>query len=142
MSGISVHLPLSLDEDDGLKLNKNLHTSTRQNLINLILTCPGERPMNSNFGVGLRNFLFELDNFQTKSEIAGKIQEQVSLFLPFVEIDKISFFPEEIGTDNSITITIFYTITPLAFTSEITFSNDENDFFVIEQELENDDLSI
>ena len=59
MAGISIKLPLSLDPDDGYKLNKTLKEVARQNLKMLVLTAPGERIMIPEFGVGIRNYLFE-----------------------------------------------------------------------------------
>jgi len=59
MAGISVKLPLSRDPESGYKLNKTLKQVARQNLKMLVLTAPGERIMIPEFGVGLRNYLFE-----------------------------------------------------------------------------------
>ena len=59
MPGLSPKLPLSIDEIDGLATNKDFREVARQNLKMIVLTSPGERIMIPNFGVGIRNFLFE-----------------------------------------------------------------------------------
>ncbi len=60
--GFSVKLPLSTDKIDGpYVLNKTLESTIKQNLKMLVLTEPGERVMNGNFGVGLKRLLFEPD---------------------------------------------------------------------------------
>jgi len=59
--GLSVKLPLYLDPDDGIGLNKTYRESVKQNFLNLLLTIPGERVMIPRFGVGLKRFLFEND---------------------------------------------------------------------------------
>ena len=57
--GISPKLPLTIDSRDGkYALNKTVRQAIAQNLKNLVLTAPGERIMNSDFGVGIRNYLF------------------------------------------------------------------------------------
>ena len=61
--GYSPKLPLQYDSIDGYyKLNKTLHEVMKQNIKMVVLTSPGERMMQPDFGVGLRNYLFEQDS--------------------------------------------------------------------------------
>ena len=55
----------------------------------LLLTSPGERVMDSNFGVGLRAFLFENFTPDTRSDIEGRVRSQVGRYLPSVRITSI-----------------------------------------------------
>ena len=57
----------------------------------LLLTNPGERVMEPNFGVGLKRFLFENYGSGLEAQIDSKIREQVSRYLPAVSILNISF---------------------------------------------------
>jgi phage baseplate assembly protein W len=58
--GLSIALPLSLDEKDGpYKSNMTLDEVAQQNIKMIVLTSPGERVMEPDFGVGIRNYLFE-----------------------------------------------------------------------------------
>ena len=60
MEGIGAKLPLERDSEFGFyNLNTEFADEIKQNFKNLLLTCPGERVMIPQFGVGLRNFLFE-----------------------------------------------------------------------------------
>ena len=60
MSAIGPKLPLIRDDVFGhFSLFTEYKDEIRQNLKNLLLTAPGERMMNPDFGVGLRHFLFE-----------------------------------------------------------------------------------
>ena len=63
MQGYSPKLPLVFDktEDGPYGLNKTILETIKQNLKMLLLTNPGERIMNSDFGVGVRVFLFQQD---------------------------------------------------------------------------------
>ena len=86
MSGLTPRLPLVVDEIDGIKLIKEYKTLVQQNLKNLLLTIPGERVMDADFGVGLKRFLFEMDNALLKGRIRGRISSQVKKYLPYIRI--------------------------------------------------------
>ena len=62
MSGLSPRLPLSVSTEDGFTLVQDIRTLVKQNLKMLILTSPGERVMEPDYGVGMKNFLFENSN--------------------------------------------------------------------------------
>jgi len=105
MTGISPSLPLTLDTTNGYQLNQTFQEAVKQNLVGLILTVPGERIMDPNFGVGLRTYLFELETEQVRSDIAGKISQQVGIYIPWINIQGISFAsqrdnPEQETTQN------------------------------------------
>jgi uncharacterized protein len=89
--GISVKLPLSYDEVDGpFLLNKDLKEVVRQNLKNLMLTEPGERVMDADFGVGLKRLLFEPIHPVTYDKIKIRIRQQVKKYMPFLGLDNIA----------------------------------------------------
>tara|TARA_Y100000310_G_scaffold137177_1_gene136088 strand:- start:2881 stop:3321 length:441 start_codon:yes stop_codon:yes gene_type:complete len=62
-----------------------------QNLKMLILTIPGERMMDIEFGVGLSKYLFDMNDMFTRAEISSKIREQVGIYLPYIEILDIKY---------------------------------------------------
>ena len=118
MAGISPKLPLTSDYTDGhFRLNKTIEQVTRQNLKNLLLTCPGERMMDPEFGVGMRNFLFEQNTPFTYGEIYTKIVEQTSAYMNYIQINDIVFNDGETSQSqfdtNTVSITIHFTILPL-----------------------------
>jgi len=80
--GISPALPLIYDQNDGpFRLTKSIKQALIQNFKNLILTNPGEKMMDPNFGVGIREYLFELDGPGVKQEIIEKINQQVGIYM-------------------------------------------------------------
>ena len=94
-SGISPKLPLSLDTNDGhYEMTKTVKENVAQNLKNLILTIPGEKIMDTNFGVGLISFLFKQNTEEVHGEIYEKISQQVATYMPFVGIEEIYFSNE------------------------------------------------
>jgi phage baseplate assembly protein W len=111
MAGISVKLPLSIDESDGAyALHKELEQVVKQNLKMLLLTIPGERIMNPEFGVGIPQFLFEQNTIETQKKISTRLQNQVARYLPFIEIMDLYTGPpqNELMEQNSLKITIKY----------------------------------
>lgn len=131
-SGITLKLPVSLDELDGIKMIKNFPDLVEQNLKNLILTIPGERIMDPLFGVGLPTFLFQPNAAVTYSEIKSKLIQQVDKYMPFVRIDNVEFSTEQINTPdgflstpginsdpNFVGMKITYTIVPLKATRNL-----------------------
>lgn len=119
--GLSPKLPLTKDPVDGYELNKDYIDLVKQNLKMLLLTAPGERVMYPDFGVGLRNFLFENNNQIVRSNIDSKIRQQVKSYMPFVEVIKVEFnslFDKSGSSDNGLNLDIRFRIVPLnLFTS-------------------------
>jgi len=80
--GISPALPLVVDQVDGpYRLTKSIKQAIVQNFKNLVLTNPGERIMDPDFGVGIREYLFELENIGIQEEISEKINQQVNRYM-------------------------------------------------------------
>ena len=112
--GYSPHLPLTVDAVDGFyKLNKTYKDFITQNLKMLILTIPGERIMDPEFGVGLHRFLFENSPYD---EIAIALEEQVAKYMPFLEIENIVFDKIDDGISSeshAIVLAVKFKIVPL-----------------------------
>ena len=103
-SGLSPKLPLMRHPEDGFALNKNYNSMIIQNMKMLVLTSPGERVMIPDFGVGLKNFLFENIGESTFKDIRAKIIEQTREYMPFVRIIDIQINPISEGfADNNLT---------------------------------------
>ena len=107
----------------------NYEDLARQNLKMLVLTNPGERIMDVNFGVGLKGFLFEQNTPSTYSDIDARIREQAAIYLPFLEIGKVDFSVPENNPDlfpNKISIKINFRIIPLQITTSLNIEVDNN----------------
>ena len=59
----------------------------KSNIINVLLTKQGERVNQPDFGVGLKNILFE--NGIDEEEIEERINEQIQTYIPEVSIDNV-----------------------------------------------------
>lgn len=114
--GLSPSLPLRLDQQDGLALNKTYKSMVQQNLKMLILTIPGERMMDPDFGVGLKRFLFEMNGPETQGTLRSKINQQLSKYMPFVKIVNMDFIDASMDPsvhENYLGIVLEYWVEPL-----------------------------
>lgn len=108
-SGLSVFLPLTFSEGDGpYFLNKTIGDLAKQNLKMVILTNPGERMMNPEFGVGISKFLFENLTPEFRDEVIGRIKSQVSQYISYVRLSSVNIQDSnEFGNQILLTITYF-----------------------------------
>ena len=116
-SGLAPRLPLVFDNVFGpYGLITDYKELVTQNLKMLILTSPGERMMDTQFGVGLKSYLFQPNTGATYSEIETNIRKQAKRYLPFVNLDRIEFTVPEGNPDlfpNNLSVSILFTIVPL-----------------------------
>jgi len=88
--------------------NYQTKDSIKNNLINYLLTNPGERIENPTFGAGLRAYIFtqiETNNFEFIKE---DLQDKINDNFPDVKLDNLEVF-EDVN-ENTIRITIDYSI--------------------------------
>ena len=126
MPGITPKLPLLIDDEDGhYKLIKSYRQLVRQNFKNLVLTSPGERVMDVEFGVGIRRYLFELDNGAIRSAIENRIRTQAAKYMPFIDIARVDFNSSSTNpnaSDNFLGVSIKYVILPLQQTDVLAIN--------------------
>jgi len=117
--GLSIALPLSLNEKDGpYKGNVTLDEVAQQNIKMIVLTAPGERVMEPDFGVGIRNFLFEQETPFLVSDIQTRINTQVEKYAPFVKIRQLNI---NIDSDNGfLSVEIKYAVPAGGIVSDLT----------------------
>jgi len=119
MPGISPKLPLHRDNIDGYGTNKTLKDSIKQNFKCLMLTIPGERIMDPDFGVGLMRYLFEPADAALKSKITKEVIDKTKKYLPFINV--VNVIIQAAGESESqssssavnLSVTIVYDIIPL-----------------------------
>jgi len=129
-SGLSVKLPLTLSSVFGAyNLNTTFEELARQNLKMLVLTAPGERIMDPNFGVGLKGYLFEMNTTSTYAQISSRIESQVSQYLDYIRIDDIQYQIPEDNPDlypQNLSVSIFFTIIPLQLSTALQIDANNN----------------
>jgi len=121
MASFGVRLPVSRNDVHGYTMIEDFRTLIRQNLKMLILTAPGERVMVPNFGVGVRNYLFENFGSTAYIDIESKIREQVSIYMTAVAIIDIQFNTEAIDR-NTLGLVISYAVPDIGITDLLKFT--------------------
>lgn len=127
MSTIGPRAPFSSSPETFHDQIREWPAELKQNLINVLLTVPGERIMMTTFGVGLRKFLFELDNASTRNAIKDKIMEQVELYVPQIEIVDITV---DSPADNHVKIYFEYYIPALGTQDVLIIDADGNELSI------------
>ena len=121
MASIGVALPLTLDDGNGFTMLKSLKRTIKQNFKMLILTNPGERVMEPNFGVGMRRFLFENYHDNITTEIETKIKKQVGIYMPIITITNIQFDASGIDS-NKLGVLITYQVPQIGIKDLLQFT--------------------
>ena len=113
MPAFSPKLPLERDRVYGYAMNEKLKDVVTQNLKMLLLTSPGERVMDPEFGAGLRRQLFKMKVQGLETDIRGIIYQQVNKYMPYVEIPSIEFadIPEN---PHALVVVIHYIVPSLS----------------------------
>ena len=113
MASIGVRLPVVLDGSTGFGMITTIRDMIKQNLMMLILTNPGERTMEDDFGVGITQYLFQNFSDNVFAEIDNKIRQQVSEYMPMITIEEVNFYRLE-PDSNKISLRLVYSIPSIA----------------------------
>ena len=109
--GFSPKLPLQYNNADGpYLLNKTYEEVIKQNIKMILLTTQGSRCMDPEFGVGLRQLLFEQDEQHTQGDILARINKQISKYMPFIALQDVNIIT---ASDHQIQLVLKYKIIPL-----------------------------
>lgn len=114
---LTVQLPLKHSSNyTQYSMINNFNKKIVQDFKMLLLTNPGEKIMDSNYGIGAMYYLYERSE-NTKILLADKIEEQVAEYLPSIQIDSINFI--ETPDSNALTVKIGFTVPVINYTTYI-----------------------
>jgi phage baseplate assembly protein W len=95
----------------------------KTNLKNLLLTRKGERIMQPDFGTGLHSLLFEQIDDEYESKIRETIIQNVSFWLPYINIENIEVeITDELKDRNRANLYLQFTVGNQIELQEITFT--------------------
>jgi len=119
-AAVGVDLPFSAP--GVFKSNYTTAAATKNNLINYFLTNPGERPLNPNFGGGLRAFIFQQITDDNLDFLQEEISEKLKIFFNNIKIENLNITDNK--DINTITVTLSYSIknTNISDSIEIDFA--------------------
>ena len=123
MYGIGPKLPISFTKESTPLNTQTITENTKQNMKNLLLTSPGERIMDIDFGVGLRRFLFENNTPTVRASLESRIYEQVDRYMSFINITELEIVHSD-ANPNLIDIKLRYDIKNIASDEILSLSLD------------------
>jgi|TARA_R110000851_G_scaffold32430_2_gene87146 phage baseplate assembly protein W len=103
-SNISIGVAFPLDDVNLFSGTQTVKEQVKSNLLNLLLTEKGERINQPDFGIGLKNLLFE-QNID-EDNLSESITNQMGIFIP--EISLLDTKVELIADENLLYIKITY----------------------------------
>lgn len=120
--GISVHFPLKIEKGEGIVpiREDNIIEAVKFQLKNLILTRPGEKISDPEFGVGLSNFLFSQENIRIP-EIQNRIRSQISRYMNYFDNLEINV-GRSTENNKTIAVKIRFKIAELKINDELEVS--------------------
>lgn len=92
---------------------------TKNQLVNFILTNPGERFFNPAFGAGVRNLLFEQNTDFTSLE--ESLKDLIERYVQNIIIKELTITP---SNSNTVSINIFYSINNMSDELSIQINNE------------------
>mgnify|MGYP000710480160 FL=1 len=103
--------PLKSGNKDVFAMYEDPNQQINFYLKNLLMTSPGENISDQNYGVGIRQFLFEQNVDSIRSSIATRISTQIATYLSYLSVVDIQVGASSQEIDaNSMYVRIIYTV--------------------------------
>ena len=125
MNSYNIKFPLKDDVDTNtyFQLTKITKDALSSDLMLLLLTQVGERYYEPNFGCNLVKYIFEPNDNLTATDVEQEIKSMVSLYIPALTIDKVTFNwnTDEDGnpiSDNQLNVNIKFTYSEDVFSEQ------------------------
>lgn len=109
--GIGIKLPIRLGKTGYFEQTFTTLDTVKADVVNLLLTVKGERPMQPNFGADIQKLLFENIIDGIDSIIERNIQQAIDFWMPYINLQeiKVDTSPEVVDL-NKIKIQITFSI--------------------------------
>ena len=107
---IGLSFPLRAGGNQDFQMTKTSLEQAQHNIRNLILTYPGERVTQPEFGCRLRDLLFEQLNDELPTRIDEEVRRSISQWLPYINVVQVNTLTDE-GDVNKVFVQVEYTTT-------------------------------
>ncbi len=134
---VGISLPIQVGPNGYFRQTFTTLEQVSSNVINLILTIPGERYMQPTFGSKLHEYLFEQFDEGVVEFIEDSISESIEEWLPYVNIEELvvtdGLDPRDPNSSATIRVSLTISITSDPETHmEITFRGEAGQSVVVE----------
>ena len=100
--------PLKFKEKKAFENVQNAKELVRFHLTNLLLTNPGEKISDPNYGIGIRQMLFENMTQERLNLWSDKITDSINLYISYINLNEVQIIP--FFEENKINIKISYNL--------------------------------
>lgn len=118
--GPSIDSPIDQDEDFTDPMDQ-----IKQNFRTLLLTRAGEKLGDPQFGIGIQNYIFEMNTIETQSQINSRIRSQTNIYMSYITIREISLQRFE-NNENGLYVAITYYVPQINQQDQIVVDFPEN----------------
>jgi phage baseplate assembly protein W len=84
--GIGWNLPVVLDEQGRVAMTPDGEEAIRQSIWMILSTSPGERVMRPDFGCGIHDTVFGVNDAGTANAVAGAVRQALALWEPRIDV--------------------------------------------------------
>ncbi len=106
--GVGWGFPVEADANGQIALAQ-AEESIRQAIWMILSTAPGERLMRPDFGCGIHNLVFALNNAGTIGQVVSEVQRALTLWEPRIEVISVDAMPDA-AQPNLLQIEIKYVV--------------------------------
>jgi phage baseplate assembly protein W len=101
--------PVRLDDDRQLRMTPDGEESVRQSIWMILSTSPGERVMRPDFGCGLHDLVFGVNNAGTATAVARAVRQALAVWEPRIDVLDVFAAPDP-AEPNLLLIEINYQV--------------------------------
>lgn len=91
--GTGWHFPVQLDDNGRIQLARH-EESVQQSIWTILGTSPGERVMSPDFGCGLYDLVFAVNNARVAGEVATAVTEALTIWEPRIDVLNVTAYPD------------------------------------------------
>ena len=107
--GLGWNFPVSLDTSSQVALAPDPDEGIRQSIWTILATSPGERVMRPEFGCGIHDLVFGVNNAATATAVTSAVREALTTFEPRIDVLDVYAAPD-LAQANVLVIEINYQV--------------------------------
>jgi phage baseplate assembly protein W len=107
--GIGWNFPVGTDAGQQIARTADGDQSVRQSIWTILATAPGERVMRPDFGCGLHDLVFGVNNAATATSVTRTVREALATWEPRIDVLDVSAVPDP-SEPNVLLIEISYQV--------------------------------
>jgi hypothetical protein len=107
--GLGWNFPIGLDDGGQVELAPDGEEGIRQSIWMILGTSPGERLMRPDFGCGIHDMVFGVNNAATANAVAGAVREALAVWEPRIDVLDVYAVPDP-SRPNLLLIEINYQV--------------------------------